>query len=401
MGVGSVVATFVMCILFNILLPTGDVGSDINLMYLALTFDLGDTVELEGCKSCYFKTEKEVYHPEVNLNDNECKTCLFNLDLSCGVNFPILKKKREYEYDKHSCLGNESSRITKQNKYEIGECDANDYCCLTQTKETKKENPIPTLDPKKLFFPCSPLTEKLDYCAVVGKESPYYCSAFLKDSNFVKQFRTRFIHVSNSSANKTVFFYPYSWINQTIVMEESNHSITDPDIKCGILFYRHKNDNSNQRPGILEYNHHCNEDVCRTHLKSLHLHTSITDLDEWRDNTYYHFGIKVGGVTCRLLEIYGTCILIPILLNLSFNIVLFTNDFRDKKANIFEVIPLIFFVYPQYKTIKFLSQYIFIHRDENVLNQDKEDNDRTVAPLEPFLESCLQVRNMISISIVF
>ena len=114
----------------------------------------------------------------------------------------------------------------------------------------------------------------------------------------------------------------------------------------------------------------------------------------------YFDGVKVGGVTCRLVQIYGSCILIPILLNLIFSIVLFINDFRDKKANIFEIIPLVCLVYPQYKTLKVLSQYIFVHRDENVLNQEKEENDRTVAPLEPFLESCLQVRHTIRISIV-
>ena len=113
MGVGSVIATFVMCILFNIILPTGDVGSDLNLMYLALTFDLGDSTVLEGCKSCYYKTENEVYHPKKNLNDNDCKTCLYNPVSRCGTYIPILKKVRELEDEKHSCLGNESFRFTK------------------------------------------------------------------------------------------------------------------------------------------------------------------------------------------------------------------------------------------------------------------------------------------------
>ena len=85
-------------------------------------------------------------------------------------------------------------------------------------------------------------------------------------------------------------------------------------------------------------------------------------------------------------------IFLPILLNLIFTIVLFVNDFTEKKANIFEIVPLIFLCYPQYKTIKFLAQYILVHRDENLLNEEKEENDRTVAPLEPYLESCLQVK---------
>ena len=73
---------------------------------------------------------------------------------------------------------------------------------------------------------------------------------------------------------------------------------------------------------------------------------------------------------------------------------LLVNDFRNQKANIFEIIPLVLLFYPQYKTIKFLVQYL-IHRDETVLNREKEENDRNVAPLEPFLESALQVRHQI------
>ena len=395
MGVGSVIATFVMCILFNIILPTGDVGSDIKLMYSALTFDLGDSSELEGCKSCYYKTDNELYHPKKHLNEDECKTCLYDPLTACGAYIPILKKVRQLEDEKLSCLGNETFRITKQYEFKIGECDEiNDICCVTQTKETKRGNPIQKLDPKKVIYPCSSITGEFDYCFVAGKESGLNCFSFSKDSKFFELSQNNVNHVLTSSTNETVFFYPYSRINQTWVMEENNHSIKDPDIKCGLLFYRHNDDDNNQQPGTLKYNHHYNEDVCLTHLKALHAATSITDLAKWREKIDYILGVKVGGVTCRLLQIYGTCILIPILLNLIFNIVLYINDFQHKKANIFETIPLVLLVYPQYKTIKFLSQYLFVHRDENVLNQEKEENDRTVAPLEPFLESCLQVRQM-------
>lgn len=177
----------------------------------------------------------------------------------------------------------------------------------------------------------------------------------------------------------------------TIVIIKTR-TITDPDIKCGILIYRH----NNQQPLNLRYTDHCNEDVCLIHLKALHGSTTINDLTEWRNNIDYILGVKVGGVNCRLLQIYGTCILLPILLNLTFNIILFINDIRDKKANIFEVIPLVFLVYPQYKTLKFLSRYLFVHRNENVLHQETVENNRTVAPLEPFLESALQVRKYLT-----
>ena len=401
MGVASVIATFVMCILFNIILPTGDVYSDINLMYLALNFDLDNGLELEGCKSCYFKTEEEVYHPKKDLKHDEWNTFLYDPFFSCGTSISMLEKLREFEANKNSRISNETFRLVDLDYLPLffGECDEKiDHCCATQTKEMKKENQVQKIDPKKLIWPCHSLTEEFDYCIVTGKESAIYCSSLTTDLKFVEQFKDRFIHVSTSTINEKIFFYRYSRINHSFVMEEKTSSITDSDVKCGLLFYRHNNNNiKHHPPGTRKYKHYFNQDVCLTHLKSLHFHTSITDLAEWRNKIDHIASIKVGGVTCRLLQIYGTCILIPIILNLSFNIVLFINDFREKKANIFEVIPVILLVYPQYKTLKFLSQYIFIHRDENLLNREKEENDRTVAPLEPFLESCFQVRHVAKI----
>ena len=248
------------------------------------------------------------------------------------------------------------------------------------------------------------LTKEFDLCIVSGKESVLYCGRLSKDSKYEELYKSRLIHATHprhSSTNEKVFFYPYSLINQTVVMQEENHPITDPDVKCGLLLYRHNNEENNyQQPGTLKYVHYYNEDVCHFHLKSLHSLTSITGLKEWREKNDYIFGINVGvgGLICRLLQIYGACILFPILLNLIFNIVLFINDFRDQKANIFEIIPLLLLVYPQYKILKFLSQYIFNHRDEQILRQEIEESNRTVAPLEPFLESCFQVRYMIGLS---
>ena len=70
MGVGSVIATFVMCILFNIILPSGDQGSDIYLMYNVLTFQLGVSLELSGCRACYRKTESEI-HANITIEEHQ------------------------------------------------------------------------------------------------------------------------------------------------------------------------------------------------------------------------------------------------------------------------------------------------------------------------------------------
>ena len=399
MSLGSVIITFVMCILFNILLPTGDVGSDLNLMYQTLTFNLGSSFELEGCKSCYYKTDKEVYNPEKDLASNECKICLYNPKLVCGGitglrNLRRLKKMNEMEKEKHSCSNNETFRRTSKYEWKVGECDEkNDNCCITQTTDIKGENPIQKLDPKKLFWECFQLTNEFDYCITSGKASGVYCYSFYFTAKFDEILEHRKDLVEKSSTNDSIFFYPYAKINQTWLMEEKNRPITDPDTECGLLIFRHNNKYKEQRQGASRYSHHCNEDSCLTHLKVLHRDLPISDLNEWRKRTDYIQGVRVGGVTCKLLRIFGTSILIPMLLNLTFNIVLFVNDFRDQKANIFEVIPLILLFYPQYKTIKFLTRFLFIHRDETLLNQQNEEHGSAVAPLEPFLESCLQVRN--------
>ena len=398
----SVIITFVMCVLFNIILPTGDVGSDLNLMYQTITFNLGGSLELEGCKSCYYKTNKEVYNPKKDLLSNECKTCLYSPMGGC-VGFSILKKMNELAKEKHTCLSNETFRYEETSKYESkdGECDEeNDNCCITQTREIKSENPVQELDPTKLFLPCPVLRQnKLDFCVTSGKVPGSYCLRVWqqifgngKGPEFEKLMENH-RQIDESSAKGSIIFYPFEKINQTWVISQKNHSITDPDIECGLLIFRHNNKYKEQRQGASRYSHHCNEDSCLTHLKVLHRDLPISDLNEWRKRTDYIQGVRVGGVTCKLLRIFGTSILIPMLLNLTFNIVLFVNDFRDQKANIFEVIPLILLFYPQYKTIKFLTRFLFIHRDETLLNQQNEEHGSAVAPLEPFLESCLQVRN--------
>ena len=283
-----------------------------------------------------------------------------------------------------------------------------------------------------MFNPCHELTNELDVCVTSGKAAHNHCRRFNYDKTKIFKLENhRGKIIEKSSKNESIFFYPYALINQTWVMEENNHSITDPDIECGLLIFRHNNKYNEQRPFITSgtihrdvtgrihnmtdpnhkswrnhksyngsrlnhtrlYSHHCNEDSCLTHLKAIRLYTPITDLTEWRKRTEYYQGRKAGGVTCRLLRIFGASILFPIFLNLTFSIVLFVNDFRHEWANIFEVIPLMLLCYPQYKVIKFLTRFLFIHRDENILNKDKEEHDRTIAPLEPFLESCLQVRN--------
>ena len=157
MSLGSVISTLLICFFFNIILPTGDVGSDLNLIYQAWTFNLGDSLELEGCKSCYLKTDKEVYYQEKDLTSKECKTCIYDPLMFCG-RITTLKIINFLEKEKYKCLNNETfirsvliGKVTHITSH--GECnDDIDTCCVTQTREIKSENPIQKLDPKNCLI---------------------------------------------------------------------------------------------------------------------------------------------------------------------------------------------------------------------------------------------------------
>ena len=88
-------------------------------------------------------------------------------------------------------------------------------------------------------------------------------------------------------------------------------------------------------------------------------------------------------------QIYGYIVLLPILLNFIFNIVTFVEDLKNDKAKLFEVVFL--FIYAQYRCMKFLAKYIFVHRDEQTLNADTEEHNRDVAHMEAYMESGFQV----------
>ena len=208
-GFWSVIGTFAIYILFNIMVPTGDVGTDILTMFSTLSFDLGNSLELSGCKLYYHKSAEEVFYQVNYSSDNDCKTCTFNPVLYCGVFPSFLDKMKESENEKYACSHNEPMRVTKNLRLEIGECDEmHDLCCSTKSKDIK-ENPIPKLDPTKLFMACVSLTQELkeySYCNVIGTyiSYGYQCLQFELTDEFQKLFAKRAIDVITSSRNETI-----------------------------------------------------------------------------------------------------------------------------------------------------------------------------------------------------
>ena len=91
MGLFTVVRIFTLTIFFNTILPTGDVYSDILLMVQTLTFQNTESLEMSGCRSCFGKSEEDLY-PTLN----DCETCLTkNTHFDCGRYISSLNKFRE------------------------------------------------------------------------------------------------------------------------------------------------------------------------------------------------------------------------------------------------------------------------------------------------------------------
>ena len=90
MAVFTIVRIFTLTIFFNTILPTGDVYSDILLMFQTLTFQNTDSLEMIGCRECFGKSEEDLY-PTLN----DCETCLTkNVVFRCGGYFTSMNKGR-------------------------------------------------------------------------------------------------------------------------------------------------------------------------------------------------------------------------------------------------------------------------------------------------------------------
>ena len=60
----SVIVTFSLCILLNVIFPSGDVYSDVALMIDTITFNVASNLEISGCRVCHGRNEAEVYKIE-------------------------------------------------------------------------------------------------------------------------------------------------------------------------------------------------------------------------------------------------------------------------------------------------------------------------------------------------
>ena len=94
MSLATVIVSFLFCILFNIFLNSFDGYSDIALAINTLTFNLGDSILLSGCKVCHGKVDKDIFSGK----SSSCQFCLTrNKQFECGLSFQVLDKIIELE----------------------------------------------------------------------------------------------------------------------------------------------------------------------------------------------------------------------------------------------------------------------------------------------------------------
>ena len=314
MGKVTVIASFVVCIVFNIFLNSFDVYSDTALAVSALTFNLGDSILLSGCKVCHWKKDKDIY----SVKKSKCQQCVTkNRVLHCGLSFEVLNKIDGLQQS-NNCY-NETFGVNwnkKEKSFDVinNSCDSlANVCCVKNTKEKIITSSLDHID--KRIFVSQPLGLKhvrneLDYEVYImsGRLSYYYREGV----NFDYVNRS-WINIKPFLKNITLLKKPNEteWLftsKRTIsgrINISNNFTSTDG---CGILVKtKEKNYAKDNAVG-------CGHDSCLVHLQRLKRYSNISNLDDWKKQTFYARGVKLGGKTCHLLWQYGLASLVPIFL---------------------------------------------------------------------------------------
>ena len=121
------------------------------------------------------------------------------------------------------------------------------------------------------------------------------------------------------------------------------------------------------------------------------VHHKIPRRNRLYQNTFYDEGTKFGGQVCDLVWKFGLTSLVPITINMIFNVLVYLDDLNGGYAFKAEILFVFVLFYPQWRTLRFLGEYLY-NRNEDQLNRAKEKYDIQVGALEPFLESAFQVR---------
>ena len=393
MGTTTVIVSFIVCFIFNIFLNSFDVYSDTALAYNALTFNLGSSILLSGCRVCHGKEYKDVF----KYKNNSCQQCLTkNGGFECGRSFEMLNKLNELQ-NKDSCENQHFAfnynSSSKSYDFRNGVCDkTSDYCCVENTDKPNISSPLEYLDKRIIAIHTKEFgydRNKLKYDTYVlsGKLSLFYCFRFLSnyfnwDPTVFYDFINKNITNLNTQNKSNVMFKFVKSKNNTFNLE-SGFSYKDD---CGLLvtnkldiYFQNNAENT------------CESDSCLVHIQYLKKFLNISDLDDWKQNTFYDAGRKFGGQVCDLVWKFGLTSIVPITVNMIFNLLVFLDDLNGGYAFKAEILFVLVSFYPQWRTLRFLGEYLY-NRNEDQLNRAKEKYDVQVSSLEPFLEAAFQVR---------
>ena len=391
MELRTVIVSFVVSIIFRIFLNTFDVYSDVALSTNTLTFNLGDTVLLSGCKVCHGKRDKEIF----SVNNSKCNQCLTaNYNYVCGLSFKFLDKINAMDKtDKCDFERFGFSESLGSLDWKNETCNNERDCCASPRQKTTtsyQRHPLDQID-KRILAIQNPVLKDLRYILgydvyiLSGQLNSFYCEkVFWNYFGWSSRSKLKYFFHNLSIANElnhSQFFFKFirSLENKTVIKE--GFDVYD---NCGFyVLSKHQ---------YQKYNNgeNCGSDSCLIHFQKLKMYQNITNLNDWKEKKFFIYGIKVGGKTCQDLWNYGIASLVPILLNLIFHLFVYLDDLKLEKASMWEIVFILIQFYPQWKTIKYLVTFIK-NRDESQLNEEMDDIDLRIGSIEPFIESAFQV----------
>ena len=156
MALITVIRIFTLSIIFNVIVPSGDVYSDIMLMYQTWTFRNSESLEMSGCRACFGKTDEDL----VSRSRNQCNTCITK-GQCCGKYFKVINKLLELE-NRNGCddskwnvlwnphigstlkEGKCLRKMTKEGDWSV--------CCFETKNQTSEMNKRCGLDVCKVHF---------------------------------------------------------------------------------------------------------------------------------------------------------------------------------------------------------------------------------------------------------
>ena len=418
-----VVASFMTCIFFNVFLNSFDHFSDVTLAYETLNFDLGDSLLLSGCRVCHGKKAPDIY----SVKTTKCQKCVIeNLTFQCGNDINVLRKlsaprnSENCESDDIVAKWNQSTR-----NYNVidDNCESSKRklpsnsklsCCIKEIDTSKQNeydlrtinisNPLDNLDKKIIahahrYFSRHRHILHHDIYILSAKFSYYHCHnvyrEYFHESTLLDEYNERnqgsglpsfldsnVVPLQYQGENKWYFRFSPERKNGTFEVEKGFTA----DDGCGFLVQRKQEkmvqNNAEQT---------CGMDPCLLHLQSLKVTLNISNFDQWKHNTFFSQGKKLGGATCFLLWNYGIACLIPTALNLIFHLFIFVEDLKSGSASKLEFLFVVLLFYPQWKTIRFLTEYC-LNKDETQLKDAQCSFSEQFGHVEPFMESGFQVR---------